>query len=139
MVKSVNLIDLLDKFTGFGDILGPKEIQILNDADILLKGTLPIDEPGRLAYLSRNAQIQSELNNLLSRVSYIQNQAELEKNFYWGGLLREEEYEGKDKFTIALSQDSKLFDMVRTINALDVIKSHVNNLYWTAKTIMSRI
>jgi len=135
----VNLKDILNKFNDFEHILGPAELQILKDADILLKGTIPTDPAGRMAYLARNSQVQSSINNLLSRLDYIINQEELEKNIYWGRLLYDEEYEGKDKWVIAVSQDLRLVDMTRVLNTLNVVKSHANNLYWTLKTLMGRV
>jgi hypothetical protein len=136
---TVDLKDILDKFHGFEESLGPAELQVLKDADILLKGTIPIDEPGRLAYLSRSAQMLSSLNNLLSRISFVHGQYSLEKNVYWGHLIKEQEYEGRDKWVVALSEDNQLADMERLTTALDVTKSHVNNLHWIIKTICGRL
>jgi hypothetical protein len=135
----VNLKDILNKFQGFDEILGPAESQILSDSDLLLRGAIPIDDVGKTAYLSRSAQLLSQLNNLHSRLSFVHSEHVLEKNIYWGSLINDQEYEGRDKWLIALSQDPKLADMEKVISALDVTKAHVNNLQWIIKTICGRL
>jgi hypothetical protein len=136
---SVDLKDILNRFEGFEESLGPAEMQVMHDADLLLKGTIPSDETGRLAYLSRSAQVLSSLNNLLSRISFVHSQYTIEKNVHWGRLINEEGYEGRDKWVTALSQDTQLADMEKVTTALAAAKDHVNNLQWIIKTICGRL
>jgi hypothetical protein len=138
-IRSIDLSQLIDQFKDFTKVLGPEEIKILTDADLLLSGTIHHDEASKLAYLSKSSQIQSRLNNLLSRLTYIRSMSVLDRDAYWGGLLEAEEYEGRDKRYIALARDSKLRDLEETNAALEVVRDHVNNLTWILKTISSRV
>ena len=138
-IRSIDLSQLVDQFKDFTRVLGPAEIKILTDADLLLSMTIPSDEMGRVAYLSKSAKIQSDLNNLLSRLTYIRSMSVLDRDAYWGSLLEAEEYEGRDKRFIALARDSKLRDLEETNAALEVVRDHVNNLTWILKTIAGRL
>ena len=138
-IRSIDLSSLIEQFKDFTQVLGSEEIKILSDADLLLSGTIPHDEAGRMAYLSRSSQIQSKLNNLLSRISWILKMSVIDRDSYWGGLLESQEFEGRDKRFIALATDSKFRDMEETNSALEVIKDHTNNVLWILKTIAGRM
>jgi hypothetical protein len=138
-IRNVDLSNLTSQFKDFTSVLGSEEIKILSDADLLLSGTIPHDEPGRLAYLSRSSQIQSKLNNLLSRISYIKDMTIIDKDSYWGDLIDGKEFEGRDKRYIALARDSKFRDLEETCTALEIVKDHVNSTLWILKTVMGRL
>jgi hypothetical protein len=138
-IRSIDLTDLMSQFRDFTQVLGPEEIKILTDADLLLKVTIPQDDTGRLAYLSRSAQIQNSLNNLLSRLSYIWKMHTIDRDAHLGQLIESEEVEGRDRRYFALTRNPKFRDQEETSAALEVIKDHVNNLLWILKTVMGRL
>jgi hypothetical protein len=138
-IRNVDLSDLVDQFKDFTKVLGPEEVKILSDADLLLHVTIPHDEPGKLAYLSKSAQIQSKLNNLLSRLSYIFNMTTIDRDSYWGNLIESQEVEGREKRYIALTRDPKFRDLEETKSALEVIRDHTSSLLWILKTIAGRL
>jgi hypothetical protein len=129
----------MEQFGDFSKVLGPEEVRILSDADLLLRGTIPHDESGRLAYLSKSSQVQSRLNNLLSRLSYVWSMSKIERDAYWGNLIDREEVEGRDKRYIALAKDHKFRDLEEINAALEVVKEHANNILWILKTIAGRL
>jgi hypothetical protein len=138
-VRSIDLTGLTSQFKDFTQVLGAEEIKILTDADLLLSGTIPHDDFGKIAYLSKSAQVQSKLNNLLSRISYIHKMGLLDRDAYWGGLLEAEEFEGRDKRYIALAKDSKFRDLEETNSALEIVKDHTSSVLWIMKTIAGRL
>jgi len=132
-IRSVDLSSLINQFKDFSDVLGPEEIKILSDADILLSVTIPHDELRRLAYLLRSSQMQAKLTNLMSRLSYVFNMSVIDA--YWENLIESKEVEGRDKRYIGLARDSKFRDIGETNAALETVKEHVNNVLWILKTI----
>jgi hypothetical protein len=138
-IRNVDLSSLTSQFTDFTKILGAEEIKILTDADLLLSGSIPHDEAGRLAYLSRSSQIQSKLNNLLSRLSYVFKMQTIDKDSYLGDLIESKEIEGRDRRYIALARDSKFRDLEETNSALEVVYNHINNILWVLKIIAGRL
>jgi hypothetical protein len=138
-IRNIDLSDLTSQFKDFSKVLGPEEIRILSDADLLLHVTIPHDEPGKLAYLSKSAQIQSKLNNLLSRLSYVFNMTTIDRDSHLGDLIESKEIEGRDRRYLGLVRDPKFRDLEETVAALEVIKDHVNNTLWILKTVMGRL
>jgi hypothetical protein len=138
-VRSISLTDLVSQFKNWESTLGPEELKILSDADMLLKVTIPQDEFGRLAYLSRSAQTQGQLNNLLSRLSYIFRMMTIERDAWFGDLIESQEVEGRDKRYVALARNPKFRDLEETNAALETIKDHVNSTSWLLKTIAGRL
>lgn len=138
-VRSVDLSELIGGFKDFTQVLGPEEIKILTDADLLLKGAIPHDDTGRLAYLSRSAQIQNNLNNLLSRLSYIWKMHTIDRDAYLGELIESQEVEGRDRRYFALTRNPKFRDLEETNSALETIRDHVNNVLWILKTVAGRL
>ena len=138
-IRSIDLTDLMSQFRDFTQVLGPEEIKILTDADLLLKVTIPQDDTGRLAYLSRSASIQGTLNNLLSRLSYIHKLSVIDRDAFWGSLIESEEVEGRDKRFIGLSRNSKFRDLEETNAALETVRDHVLSVLWILKTVMGRL
>ena len=138
-LRSVDLSNLINQFVNWDKTLGPEEIKLLTDVDLLLHVVIPHDEAGRLAYLSKSSQLQGKLNNLLSRLSYIWKMSSIDRDAVWGELIESREVEGRDKRFVALATNPKFRDMEETNGALEVIKDHVNNTLWILKTISGRI
>ena len=138
-IRNVDLRDLMAQFSGFERTLGPEEYRILEEADQFLRVTIPIDDAGRVAYLSKSAALQASLNNLMSRVSIVHNMHKIDKDSYWGRLIAGRDYEGKDKWFEALSGDPRLRDMEETFQTFSVLIGHINNVLWSIKTISSRL
>jgi hypothetical protein len=138
-IRNIDLRDIVSQFKNWSDVLGPEELKILEDADLLLHVVIPSDDHGRLAYLSRTAQIQGKLNNLLSRLSYISKMSSIDRDAYWGEMIESKEVEGRDKRYIALATNPKLRDMEETNAALETIKEHTDNVLWILKTVAGRL
>ena len=98
-----------------------------------------MDLAGKHAYVSKSGQVQGDLNTLLARLNYILSQSELEKDKYWGKLLYDEEYEGRDRWKIALANDQRLFDMEATCRALTSARDYINDMTWSVKTVTPKL
>lgn len=138
-IRTVNLQDIVSQFKNWDETLGPEEIKILSDADLLLHAVIPSDDSGKLAYLSKSTQIQAKLNNLLSRLSYIFKMNTIDRDAYLGDLIESKEAEGRDRRFLALVRNAKFRDLEETNSALETIKDHVNNVLWILKTVMGRL
>jgi hypothetical protein len=138
-VRSISLTGLMSQFKDWHAVLGVDEIQILTDADLLLTVTIPSDDFGKLAYLSRSSQIQGKLNNLLSRLSYIAKMTSIERDSFYGSLIESGEVEGREKKYIALATNPQYRDLEETNAALETIKEHVNSVLWILKIIVGRL
>lgn len=138
-MKLIPLQELLEKFKSFENSFGPEELKVLLNAELLLKGQIPMDLAGKHAYVSKSGQVQGDLNTLLARLNYILSQSELEKDKYWGKLLYDEEYEGRDRWKIALANDQRLFDMEATCRALTSARDYINDMTWSVKTVTPKL
>jgi len=139
MVKTVDLRGVIAQFQDWSQTIGPAEIQLLQDVDLFLQIAIPHEQGEKFAYLSKSSRLQGQLNNLLSRLSYVFRMNSIERDAYWGELLESREYEGRDKRYIALSMNPKFRDVEETNASLEIIKDHVNNLMWILKTIAGRL
>jgi hypothetical protein len=139
-MRKVDLSELLDEITNFGsNCLGPAEYQVLKDASLLLQGGVPKDPDARHAYMTRSSQVQDNLINLLSRLSYISAMKTHEKDSYWGGIIMDKEYEGRDRRFVAINADPVYRDLSETVDVLEVAKNMVNQLLWSCKIVMQKM
>jgi hypothetical protein len=139
-MRKVDLSELLEEVTNLGSsCLGPAEYQVLQDASLLLQGGTQKDPDAKFSYLTRSAQVQDNLINLLSRVSYISAMKTHEKDSYWGGIIMDKEYEGRDRRFVAINADPVYRDLSETVDVLEVAKNMVNQLLWSCKIVMQKM